>query len=450
MFPLSGVRILTIEHIISLPWATLLLGALGAEVICIERLSGLRYRRARPFPEHQPGKAWWNQSARHSYFARYKQSIAVDLATESGRQLFRDLVAVSDVVCENNRPTAMERLGFGYDQLRAINPAVIMLRLSGFGQSGPWRDAVATGYVIQPMSGFYSVTGYPHSEPMRYEETLPDMLTGWNAALAVMTALWRRRKTGRGLLIDASMYETAVGALGPALLAKQTGAKGFERRGNSSPEYAPYGCYPCQGEDEWIALAVKTDEEWLRLVKAMGLPLWAQDESLATVSGRVAGGELIDEKLASWTRQFPKEVIFERLQALGVPAGPVMKAPDILKDPHLKARKAVQWVDHSPEFERVGTKPFPAPPYRFSRSRTPQPSVPALGEHNDRVTRELLGYPEGKVRQLEEAQVIGKVPTDELLARPILPPLEKLIEWGELARIDPNYQALVTPPPQPE
>lgn len=448
MFPLSGVRVLSIEHIISLPWASLTLGALGAEVVCIERLAGLRYRRSRPYPDHRPGKAWWNQSARNSYFARYKESIALDLAAEPGRQIFRDLVAVSDVVCENNRPTAMERLGFSYEELRAINPAIVMLRISGFGQSGPWRDAVATGYIIQAMSGFYSVTGYPGSEPMRYEETLPDMLTGWNAALAVMVALWKRRRTGKGLLIDASMYETAAGTLGPALLAKQTGAPGTERWGNASLEHAPYGCYPCSGEDEWITLAVKTDDEWVRLVEVMGLPAWVEDTSLATVEGRLAQRERVDTRIGAWTRRFPKEVVFDRLRAVGIAVAPVMKAPDLLADPHIKARQSIQWVDHSPEFERVGTKPFPAPPYRFSRSHTPPPNVPALGEQNDYLVRELLGYPEGKVRDLEAAKVIGRVPTDEHLARPMLPPLKKLIEWGELARLDPNYQPLVKPPPK--
>ena len=267
--PLEGIRVVSLENIVQLPWTTMVLADMGAEVVRVESLSRLDTRRFRPFPENDPGQRFWDRSGWHHYSGRNKQSVTLDLQQPHGLELLKRLISLSDVLAENHRPDVLERLGLGRDVLRQIRPDLVVLRSSGFGQQGPWRQAGAFGRTVQPLSGLYDLAGFEAGGPVGVEDSYHDLLTGWNNALAVLMALHHRRRTGREALIDMSMFETGVNCIGPALLARQMGSVLPGRMGNSHPHLAPHGCYPCREEDTWVAIAVDGDAQWEGLCRAL-------------------------------------------------------------------------------------------------------------------------------------------------------------------------------------
>jgi benzylsuccinate CoA-transferase BbsF subunit len=443
---LEGVRIITAEQVLQLPWATMLLAEMGAEVIRVESITRVQTREMRPFPENRRGEQWWNQSGHYSFFCRNKKSLTLDLQQPRGAELFRKLVEVSDVVTDNNRPDVMDRLGLGYETLRTIKPDLIMLGSTGYGQTGPWRRMGAFGRSIQPMSGLYHFTGYEGGPPVGFEDNDADVSTGWNNALAILLALHHRRRTGEGMYIDMSMYETNVNWIGPALLGMQMGSSPYRRLGNAHHAMSPHGCYRCAGDDEWVTIAVGSDEEWRALTVAIGKPELASDPRFADAVSRWRHRKALDDVLAAWTVGRDKTHVMHQLQQAGVPAGAVMKAPDLLADPHLQARGYFEWLDHPAEWEGVGCRPFPGRPYQFSKTPGSITSVATLGQHNREILGGLLGLTESEIDELEKQQVIGTAPAavqsgpyqDANRGAPV--PAQKLVEYGDLSAVDPNYR----------
>lgn len=446
---LAGVRIVTVEHVLQLPWATMLLAEMGAEVIRVESITRVQTREMRPFPENRRGEQWWNQSGHYSYFCRNKKSLTLDLQKPRAVELLRELVKVSDVVTDNNRPDVMDKLGVGYDALRRIKPDLIMLGSTGYGQTGPWRRMGAFGRCIQPMSGLYHFTGYEGGPPVGFEDNDADVSTGWNNALAILLALHHRRRTGEGMYIDMSMYETNVNWIGPALLGMQMQSSPYRRLGNAHHAMAPHGCYRCAGQDEWVTVAVSSDEEWRALAGAMEQPDLASDGRFADAVSRWQHRKELDEILAAWLRNRDKQEVMHQLQQAGVPAGAVMKAPDLLRDRQLEARGYFEWFAHPPEWEGVGCRPFQGRPYRFSKTPGSIRSVATLGEHNREILGGLLGLSEQEIEQLEREEIIGNAPSAtqsgpyQDASRGTLMPAEKLVEYGDLAALDPDYRAVM-------
>ena len=438
---LKGVRILVVEDFLVLPWASMLLGDLGAEVIRVEGPTRLPGRRFRPFPDSAPGPQWWEESGTHHLWYRNKRSVAMDLRTEQGQALFRELVKLSDVVASNFRTDVMERLGLEYEVLRRLKPDLVMVNVTGFGQTGPWRNYGAFARTIDGFTGLSHLTGYLGGPPVRANPSFMDMTGALSNAQAILLALLHRDATGQGMHIDASMYETGVTAIGPALLEVQKTGVDPPPSGNEHPWMAPHGCYPCQGDDRWVVIAVDSDKAWEGLRRAMGDPAWARDPRFDTVIGRHEQRSELDARLTAWTARQDAYHLFHTLQGAGVAAGPVLDGKDLLLDPHLNQRGFFERQDSS--IERVGTRVYPGRPYLLSR--TPGVTRPAasFGADNDYVLRELLGLSPDQVRRLTDEGIVATEPDPDEREPPEAQAPEELLRRHAIRRYDPDYRRIL-------
>ncbi len=417
MMPLEGVRVLDLSQVFSGPYCTRILGDLGAEVIKVEAT-----RRPDPergpikpapgsglYPDNNPGPDPYNRSGRFVEYNRNKYGITLDLGTPEGLHLFLELVKISDVVIENFSVGVMERLGLGYEALRAIQPDIIMLSMPAFGSTGPEASYVAFGPQQEALSGIVSITGYQEDRPLSTWVYYPDPTVALFAVSAVLAALMHRQATGQGQHIELPQREALCYALPELVLEYQMTGRKPRPRGNSHPAYAPHGCYRCQGEDLWVAISVTNDREWVALCQAMGRPDLTLDPRFRTAPERVRNREALDRIVEDWTQKHSHYEAMELLQAAGVPAGAVLTMADMLEDPHYKERGFFVPVDYT----GVGIHLSLGFPWRFSKTpasvRLPSPG---LGEHNRYILGKLLGLSEAQVRELEEKGIIGSVPRD--------------------------------------
>ncbi|MGD9891350.1 MAG: CaiB/BaiF CoA transferase family protein [Dehalococcoidia bacterium] len=400
--PLRGVRVLDFGWILSVPHCTAWLGTLGAEVIRVESVARLDMGRA-GIMGAADGIAGPNRSSTFNGLNYSKQSITLNIATEEGRALVRDLVAVSDVVTENFATGVLDRLGLGYEALRAIKPDIIMLSGSTLGTSGPERDATGWGPNVCAYAGLPSITGYADGPPSDLGGIWPDYMIGTLMVYAVLSALHHQRRTGEGQRIEIAMGEVVATMIPEAILDYTINGRLTPRQGNRDGSAAPHNVYPCLGDDEWIAIAVQTDAEWRALCQAIARDDLATDPRFADAPGRRAAEDEIDAEIAGWTRDHTPYEAFHLLQAAGVAAGPVLSIPGLMNDPHLRARGFVVEIDH-PE---VGQRTVAGLPARFGAIPDPayQPA-PCLGEHNQSVYCGLLDLSTDDVGRLQEAKVI--------------------------------------------
>lgn len=441
--PLHGVRILSVEDYLQLPWATVILADMGAEVIRIESLARVESRTMGPYPDNRPGQRFWNQGGIHHLWNRNKMSLTLDLAKPEGVDAFRRLVAISDVVAENNRAGVMERFGLDYDALRKVKPDIIMLRTTGYGQTGAWRRYGAFARTVDAVTGLSHLTGYKGGPPVRANPSYMDITAAWNNALVILMALHHRRRTGKGIFIDMSMYETGVSCIGVALLEYQASGTYPPRMGNAHRWMVPHGCYPCAGEDEWVTLAVRTDEEWARLCQAMGRSDLLADPRFATYEARWANQEALDALIAEWTRSQDKRTVMHRLQEQGIPAAAVFHSKDLLTDPHFRQRGFFERYTHPPEVEGVGTRVYTGRPYQFSRSKGSIRFIAGLGKHNRTILGDLLGMEEETIASMEKMGIIGTEPVDAERLRPKPAPPEQYMRIGASAFRDPDYKKVL-------
>ncbi|MBI4234576.1 MAG: CoA transferase [Chloroflexi bacterium] len=440
---LEGIRILTVEDFLALPWGTMLLADMGAEVIRIESHTRPASRRWPPFPENQPGKEWWNRSGTFGVWYRNKRSLTLDLAKPPAVELFKALVRVCDVVTENNRPGVMARLGLDYKSLRQVKPDLVMVSSSGFGGSGPWRNYGAFARTIDALSGLSYLTGYEGGPPLRGNPSYMDITTGWSVATTVLMALHHRRRTGKGAYIDLSMYETGSTCIGEELLNVQMNGRCLERIGNGHQWRAPQGCYPCRGDgtprDRWVVISVGSDEEWRALRQAMAEPEWAAEPRYADSFSRYQHRHELDQHLGEWTREFTPQKLTSLLLRHGVPAGQVMDARDLVTDPHLRARGFFEYYAREGA-EDIGVRPYVGRPFKHSKTAGSVRSVPRLGEDNGAILGGMLGLGEGELRQLEEQGIIGTVPTGP---GPEVQPIEHHLHWSAVCAYDPGYRQVL-------
>ena len=438
--PLRGVRILTVEEWLQLPWATVNLAEMGAEVIRVESLGRMVVRNIGPYPENTVGERFWNQGGTYHNWYRSKKSLTLDLRTPKGADAFKELVAISDVVAENNRAGIMERFGLTYDVLRQVKPDLIMLRSTGYGQTGEWRDYGAFARTVEAMSSLSHMTGFPDGPPVRANTSYVDITTSWNNMLAVMMALHHRNKTGEGCEIDMSMYETGVSSVGVALLERQLTGESPERMGNQHPWIAPHGCYACAGYDKFVTLSARDEGEWRALCDAMGRPELADDPRFSSGEARWRNRDELDSLIEGWTRSLDHVQVQHLLQERGVPAGAVLNARDVLTNPHFRSRNFFEKAEDPPEVEGVGARMYAGRPYKFSRSQGQVRGASYLGQHNDYALRELLGMDTASIGALEEAGVAGTVPTGVESMNPQPMDIEGQIRQGSLAMHDAHYR----------
>jgi crotonobetainyl-CoA:carnitine CoA-transferase CaiB-like acyl-CoA transferase len=413
---LAGLRILDMTQIAAGPYATLLLGFMGAEIIKVESCSRMDINRglARPIPETYrmypqgiPGERPWNRSAHHIHRNVNKRSVTLDLASPEGKKLFLKLTAICDALIENYRASVLDRLGLGYAQVSAVNPQLVYVKISSQGATGPEADYGSLGSTLEQTAGLASITGYEDGRPLMTNETYPDPVVGILAVGALMAALRRRHRTGKGAFIDLSQREVAVTLLGEAVVDYSLSGRIAAPIGNRHPLMAPHGVYPCQGDDLWVAIAVGSDAEWRGLCHAIGQPELAEDARFATLPGRWQNQRTLDGILSAWTRERDHYQAMRILQHHGVPAGPVVTAGEVIAEPHLQARGFWDTVEH-PE---VGTYRQVSTPWRLSKSpRSATSPAPSLGEHNGYVLGELLGLSVQEIAMLEAKGVIGTQP----------------------------------------
>jgi len=415
---LSGVRIIDLSQIFAGPYATKLLADMGAEVIRIECASrsgrGGALPRLRPggdfgasFPNGDTGEHSYNRFAYYNEVNRNKCAITIDLSKPRGVEIFKRLIRISDVVVENFSPRVMRNFGLDYTVLKGINPKIIMISISAYGQDGPYRDYVAYGEGIEAMSGISKVTSYRNGPPLKPGVAYADAAAGLHAAFAIMAALRYRRIKGVGQYIDLSMREALTPLLGEAIIDYAMTRRTPKPTGNRHQRMSPHGCYRTRGEDKWIAIAISSDRAWRALCEAMGYPRWSQDERFAGVSGRISHQDELDKHLNEWTAIQDNIELAKVLQSHGIKAGAVLNAADMVNDPHLKQREFFEKVEH-PE---AGRHIIPSISWKMSRTpgRIERPA-PCFGEHNQYVFGKLLGMNAKDIEELAREGITAEAP----------------------------------------
>ena len=414
--PLKNYRVLDLSRIWAGPYCTKLMADMGAEIIKMESLSVYDSHRGpinpargiAAYPDGEPGDEPWNRNGWFNCLHLSKYGITLELTSETGRNVFDQLVSISDVVIENFRQGSLERLGYSYETLRRLRPDLIYVSMPAFGNSGPWQKYLAYGIGQEQLSGMAHMTGYRGEGPMKSGINHGDPITGSHAAGVLLAALRYRKRTGKGMYIDVSQQESAVSLIGADVLTYQLTGEEPQRRGNRSPYFAPHNSYRCAGEDRWVAIAVTNDEEWRQLAQLVGGSELSADPRFATLAGRLENEDQLDDLISGWTVDKKAYDLCHLLQREGVPASPVMGGPDLLADPHYAARGTFVRVNH----EQVGEKTYPGIPWKMSA--TPGKArwaSPTLGQHNRQIYGELLAMPTDDITALEEQGIIGTIPT---------------------------------------
>ncbi|MGE3960050.1 MAG: CoA transferase [Dehalococcoidia bacterium] len=406
--PLEGLRIVDLTRIWSGPLATRILGDLGADVMKIEAPTG-RGPAVVPktdplyFAEGDPGDRPWNRNGLNNKLNRNKRSLAIDLKAPEGRNALLRLVAASDIVVENFSARAMPSLGLGYEELRAANPAIIYVAMPAFGLEGPYRDYVGLGPSIEPLTGTTALMGYGPDEPRMSVQAITDAMSGTAAAVAILTALERRARTGEGAFVELSQHEAGITFIGEQVIEYQLTGHVPERQGNAHPRLAPHGVYRCAGEDEWIALAVQDDDQWRALCAFAGAG-WEQQPEFARIEDRLIHRDALDATVEAWTATQKKQALMRALQALGIAAGAVNAAPDWLEDPQLLERA---YFFETEELD-TGHRRYDGLPLRFGGRRGYDEWLrsPGLGEHNRAILEDVAGLAAVEVDTLAAAGII--------------------------------------------
>ena len=441
--PLDGIRVLDSTYVFALPYAGGLLADFGAEVIKLEgpghpdttRTAGL----AGAYPENELGEDWWNRPSTYNLIHRGKSSLTLDMTDERGRDLFRQLVSISDVVMENFTPRVMRGWGLDYPNLRKIKPDIILVSNTGYGHGdGPYSNYPAQATTQEATHGHCWITGYEGEGPSKAGASFVDFLSTWTALFAIGTALRYRNRTGQGQWVDMGMYQAGVMFSSEYIMDAIANGREGGRMGNRHPHRAPQGCYPAAGDDQWITLSVGSDAQWQALCAAMEQNGLAEDSRFAGVLARQRNHDQIDEVLSIWTAQHDKYELMRLLQEAGIPAGPVLTGKDVHFDPQYQSRGFLERVTY-PEERKIGTRIIMGRPYKFSRTplqvRGP---APAYGQDNQRLLTELLGVEEAAYESLVQDSIVASVPlTGEPVPR-ISP--EESLEKGLLAGWDPDYR----------
>jgi len=404
--PLEGIRIADLTAVWAGPYATRLLADMGAEVIKIESPNNPDLLRALGLLPPGTEDAW-NKSAYFNHNNRNKLGCALDLAHPRGKELFLQLVAKCDVVMENYRAEVLDKLGLGYEVLRAARPDVILVSMPGHGKDGPERDYVAYGTNVEQLAGLASLSGYLDGPPQKTGISFGDPVAGTAAAGAVVLALLARRRTGNGQYIELAQRETLTGLIGEHVLGYQVTGEVPERIGNRHPAWAPHGCYPSSGDDAWITIACRNDADFAALCRVMERPDLASDARFALASDRHRNQDALDAEVAAWTRTLDRFDAFRRLAAAGVPACPVLGYRDLYDNEQLRNRGFFEQVTHA----QAGSWDMEAPVYRFANRPTSiRRNAPMFGEHNAYVFSQLLGLSDDEIHALEKEGVTASVP----------------------------------------
>lgn len=389
---LAGLRMADLTQQYAGPLGTELLAYYGMEVVKIE--TGTIASKER-------------EAAVHACMNRAKLGCTLDLRNADGKELFKQLVAKSDVVVDNFSSGVLERLGFSYEVLQQINPGIVQVVMPGWGLTGPLKSWVAWGWQLLAYTGIMRLWGYPDS-PMetRCKIAWPDRVGSVTMALGVLAVLEYQARTGKGQFIEAGMLEAQGSMMGPAILDYAINGNEWDAMGYREilgEPYAPYGCYPCRGEDNWIIIACASDEEWQSMVGLIGKSSWAAHEKFATKSGRKEHRDELDQKLSQWTGRYTAKQVFRLLQEAGVAAGIPSSGEDLFHDIHLRARGHIVETEAQP-WGKITHHGLPGIP-SLSAASAARPA-PWIGADNDKVFGEILGLTHEKIEELKRAEAI--------------------------------------------
>jgi succinyl-CoA--D-citramalate CoA-transferase len=394
--PLDDLRVLELGAFLAGPFCGQLLADFGAEVIKVEPPGKGDPMREWGRHRHQGRTLWW------PILARNKRSVTIDLRTLGGQELVRRLVPHCDMLLENFRPGTLEAWGLGWEELRELNPGLIMIRVSGYGQTGPYRDKAGFGSVGEAMGGIRSITGFPDRPPTRIGISLGDSLAASFAAIGALTALHERRRSGRGQVVDIGIYEAVLAMMESMIPEYQLAGHLRERTGNILPNIAPSNIYPTR-DGGWFAIGANSDPIFCRLAEAMGRPELAANPRYATHAARGEHQGELDDLIAAWSVGCSAEELQRLMDAHAVPAGRIYTAREMLADPHFAAREAIVGVQAPGIGEIKMQNVFPR------LSATPGGvdwTGPELGEHNQYVLSGLLRLPQEQIDALREQRVI--------------------------------------------
>ena len=441
--PLDGIRVLDSTYVFALPYTGGLLADMGAEVIKVEGPGRPDVTRtggyAGAFPEGEHGKDWWNRPSTYNLIHRGKRSLTLDMTDERGRELFKQLVSVSDVVMENFTPRVMRGWGIDYPSLRNIKPDLVMVSNTGYGHGdGPYSGYPAQATTQEATHGHCWITGYQDGPPAKAGASFVDFLSTWTALFAIGAALRYRNKTGQGQWVDMGMYQAGVLFTSEYIMDAIANGREGGRIGNRHQTRAPQGCYRALGEDQWITLSVGDDEQWRSLCRLLGQQDLAQDQRFVDILARQRNHDELDEIITNWTSTVDKYELMHLMQRQSIPSGPVLTGKDVHFDPHYKSRGFLERVTYPPERD-MGTRPFIGRPYKFSKSplKVQGPS-PTFGQHNETLLQDLLGVDDGAYRELVQDAVIATVPTTGEPSPKIHP--EQALERGLIAAWDSDYK----------
>ncbi len=399
--PLSGIRVADFTWVWAGPFCTMQLAHMGAEVVRMESVR--RVGVLRMLPPWLDGQIGPNRSGYFNQYNQGKRSINLDLTQPEGKEIAKKLVAISDVTAENFAGGVIARLGLGYEALKQVKPDIVMISMSGYGQTGPESGYVSYGPAQVPLAGMSSLTGYIGRQPMHVGMSYGDPNAGRHAAFAVLAALLYRERTGKGQYIDMSQWESTMAVLGEGIMDYTMNGTQPPRSGNRDPWMAPHGVFRCAGEDQWVSIACGSDDEWRALCGAMGKPELADDARFRTLAGRKADEDALEAIVQEWTSTLEPSDVTEKLQGAGVAAFPPMANYMLDGDPHLAARDF--WVEK--EHPEVGVRRHAGIPWRMSE--TPCEvwrAAPKLGQDNEYVFGELLGMSGQQIADLVERKVI--------------------------------------------
>lgn len=399
--PLGGVRVTEFTSAWAGPYATCLLGFLGAEIIKVESRKRLDHSRftsfttARTFSGPDESPVFDNLNLN-------KLSVCLNLSQSKAVEIAKRLVATSDVVVENMRPGVIARLGLDYAALSEVKPDIIYLSSSACGQTGADRENVGYAPNFAGAAGLSYITGYPDWPPSVLAGSI-DLRSATTAAFAILAALLYRQRTGEGQYIDLSSQEAIAALNADALMDFQMNRRVRTRVGNRHDTMAPHNCYRCRGEDNWVSIVVANDQEWGALCGVMGRPELAQDERFSSAAARWKNQEELDQVVGEWAKDQGDYEAMHQLQEAGIAATPSLSNKALFEDPHLKERKVFMQVSHPV----LGNDWVIAPPWRLSETPAGIHSrSPLLGEHNQAVFAELLAMSHEEIRKLQEEQVI--------------------------------------------
>jgi crotonobetainyl-CoA:carnitine CoA-transferase CaiB-like acyl-CoA transferase len=396
MKPLEDLFVVDLSRILSGPVCTMLMADMGAQVIKVE-----------PPPSGDDSRQWGPPfiGGISTYFLsvnRGKKSLGLNLKTEKGRRILWKLIERADVVIENFRPGVLDKLGFGYDAVAKANPRAVYCSISGFGQTGPYRDRPGYDVIAQGESGMMDLTGYPDGPPAKLGASLADVVAGLYAFNGICLALLARHKTGKGQLVDVSLLDGMVSTLTYHALIYLTTDRSPKRAGTRHPSIVPYESF--QAKDGFVNIAVTNEKQWENFCEVLGFPAMAHDERFETMKSRLANyGELrqiIDRVVSGMTR----DEVMKALSEVGIPAGPINTVGEILDDPHTQAREMVVKLTH-PEYGPFKTLGIP-----IKLSETPgavEKAPPKFGEHNREVLRSL-GYEDDDIGRFEKEGIASK------------------------------------------